>query len=206
MPIGFHPKTEFKKGHKINFGKHTSPETEFKKNHLVSFAMREKMSNAKKGKKHWIYGKHHSEETKRKISEGNKGIFPTKEIREKISNAMKGRKLTKEHIKNCLRRRTPSSLEKKFQGIVDKHNLPYKYVGDGSFMIGRKNPDFINTNSEKIAVEVYANFYKQLDNRNVEKWKERRNKIFREYGWKVIYFNEVEVNEKNVLAKIKEGN
>ena len=114
-----------------------------------------------------------------------------------------GRIKTKEEIKKMLRRRIPTSLEKKFQSIINKHNLPYKYVGDGSFIIGHYNPDFINTNSEKIAVEVYARFYKQLDNRNIEDWKKQRSKVFAKYGWSIIYFNEKQVNENNVLEILK---
>ncbi len=37
-----------------------------------SLETRKKMSEAKKGKRHPLYGKHHSEETQRKISESKK--------------------------------------------------------------------------------------------------------------------------------------
>ena len=43
----------------------------------------------------------------------------------------------------------PSSYEKRVSNLIHKYNLPYKYTGDGSFLIGYKNPDFININSEK---------------------------------------------------------
>jgi len=42
------------------------------------------------GKDHHFYGKHHSEETKRKLSELNKGHKVPKETRQKISKALKG--------------------------------------------------------------------------------------------------------------------
>lgn len=202
MAFGFHPKSEFKKGNKINLNKHNSPETEFKLGHLVSNTMRKKMSDAHQGKLH-------SEETKKKISVANKGkIKPplSEEHKRNMSLAKRGKKLTKEHIKNCLRRRTPSSLEEKFQNIVNKYNLPYKYVGNGKFFIENFNPDFINTNHEKIAVEVYARYYKLRNNISIKEWKEKRSKIFKEYGWKIIFFNEIEVNEDNVIAKMKVGN
>lgn len=35
-----------------------------------------------------------------------------------------------------------------------------------------------------------------------EKWKEKRSTKFGEYGWTIIYFDEVEVNEKYVLSKL----
>lgn len=109
---------------------------------------------------------------------------------------------SKELLKKCLKRRTPSSLEVKFQNIVDKHDLPYRYVGNGSFILGHFNPDFINTNSEKIAVEVYARYYKRRNKISIQEWKEKRSEVFKSYGWKLLFFNEVEVSEKNVLGKL----
>lgn len=51
--------------------------------------------NAKKGKQgsdHPMYGKHHTEETKRKISESNIGRTQSEEARKKISDATRGEK------------------------------------------------------------------------------------------------------------------
>lgn len=127
----------------------------------------------------------------------------TKERLKKMQGMNKGKKLSKEHIKKCLRRRIPSSLEEKFQKIIDKYNLPYKYVGDGSFIIDSYNPDFINVNSKKIAIEVYARYYKRRHDLSIDRWKEERTKVFNRYGWKIIYFDETEVDDDYVLSKIK---
>ena len=108
-----------------------------------------------------------------------------------------------ELVKACLTRRTPSSLEVKFQNIIDKHDLPYKYVGDGSFILGSYNPDFINTNKEKVAVEVYARYYKRRNKIGIEEWKKKRSEVFASYGWKLLFFNEIQVNEKNVLKVLR---
>jgi len=108
-----------------------------------------------------------------------------------------------ELIKACLRRRIPSSLEVKFQNIINKHNLPYKYVGDGKFFIESLNPDFINTNSEKVAIEVYARYYKRRNKISIKEWKKERTQVFKSYGWQVIYFDETGVNEKNVLKVLR---
>lgn len=109
---------------------------------------------------------------------------------------------TKEFIKKRLKRRIPSSLEKKFLKIIQRNNLPYKYVGNGSFIIENCNPDFINTDGKKIAIEVYARYYKNLDKRNIDDWKEKRAKIFNKYGWNIIYFDETEVNENNIMNNL----
>lgn len=98
------------------------------------------------------------------------------------------------------------SAKAKFQAIVDKYQLPYKFVGNGEFLIERKNPDFININGEKKAIEVYARRYKEsLRNLSIEKWKRERQAIFSKYGWEIIFFNEVELNESNVLTVLKGG-
>ena len=195
-----------------------SKETEFKKgdtpwnkgkDNPFSESTLTAMSKAKKGL-------HISRDT-----EFEKGFTPwnkdkktgalSEEHRENISKALKGKmpkniKLlhSPESVKKALRRRIPTSLEEKFQGIVDKNNLPYKYVGDGKFFIERYNPDFINTNHAKIAIEVYARYYKLRNNKSIDEWKKDRQEVFNKYGWEIIYFNETEVNEKNVLKKINE--
>lgn len=114
---------------------------------------------------------------------------------------------TQEAIKKALKRRLPSSLEAKFQEIVDKHKLPYKFVGNGKFFIERKNPDFININGEKKAVEIYARKHKEkMRNMTIEEWKKERQNIFAKYGWKIIFLDEIEMNdENNVLATLKGG-
>jgi group I intron endonuclease len=53
--------------------------------------IRDKMSQSRIGK---MLGFKHSEETKRKISESRKGIFPTDEQRKNISSGMMGRKFS----------------------------------------------------------------------------------------------------------------
>lgn len=111
--------------------------------------------------------------------------------------------LTKEQIRNILRRRIPSCLEKQFQNIINKHNLPYKYVGNGKFFVERFNPDFINTTSEKVAIEVYARYYKLKRPESIEEWKKKRAEVFKSYGWKLLFFDETEISEKNVLGALR---
>ena len=57
---------------------------------------KKKIGNAQIGKKHWNYNKHHSKETKKKMSETKKGKHRTEETKKKISEAHKGKKHTKE--------------------------------------------------------------------------------------------------------------
>ncbi len=152
----------------------------------------------KKGLPPWNKGKPWPEETLAKM----RGRHHSDESKKMMSKAHKGKKLSAEHIRKALSRRTPTSLEKKFLGIVEKNGLPYKFVGDGSFMIGRKNPDFININGQKIAVEVYARYYKLRHAETVQEWKEDRQRVFKEYGWTTIFFDETQVNERTILKQL----
>ena len=51
---------------------------------------RKKLSEAQKGENNPMYGKHHSEETRNKMSEAKKGMQHSEETRKKMSEAKKG--------------------------------------------------------------------------------------------------------------------
>lgn len=177
----------------------------------------------KKGNKAHL-GMKHSEETKEKISLNRKGkcmgednSFSRLEVREKMSRSMKGKntspktqfkkghKPSPEMIKKMLRRNKKSSIEIKFERIIRKYNLPYIFVGNGEVIIGGKCPDFVNTNGEKIAIEVFYKQHKEMFKGNLQKWMIDRQKIFNDYGWNLIFFDETQVNEKKILETIGGG-
>lgn len=90
--------------------------------------------------------------------------------------------------------------------IIDKYRLPYKYVGDGSFWIENINPDFVNTNNEKIIIEVFGDYW---HNRPEEIKKDsEKGKLLEEYGWKRIILWERDLNEssfEDVVGFIKKS-
>lgn len=97
-----------------------------------------------------------------------------------------------------LQARTLTDLEKQMLDIIKKHNLPYKYTGNGSFWIGYppKNPDFVNINGDKNLIEV-GNIYHHPTN----KMEERRNH-YRKYGWESYFFITQKLNEKEILQTL----
>ena len=95
-----------------------------------------------------------------------------------------------------------SDLEIKMNDILIKNNLPYKFVGNGKFFIENKNPDFVNINGKKIAVEVYYKKHKERFRGNVDDWKKERSKLFAKYGWKLLFFDELQVNNDFVIKNL----
>lgn len=196
-------KRAYREGRRISWNKGLTKETDER---IAQSA--QKISQAHKGRKRpeWI-GK--------KISKIKKEKGPSQLVMEnirKVGRANKGKKykkytkkrLTKEHIKNAMRRRIPTSLEEKFMEIINRHSLPYVYVGDGSFILDNCNPDFINIDGKKIAIEVYCRFYKQLGDRSIEDWKKKRINVFNKYGWQLFFFDEIALNKEENVLKVLE--
>lgn len=169
---------------------------------------KQKIAKALKGRRAWNKGIHTGMVPSTAFKKGHhprtefkKGHHVSKIVREKICKTSLGRKIPKEVIKKRLQWRRPNYLEQKMINIIEKLNLPYKYVGDGNFFIENKNPDFINVNGEKIAFEVYAEIFKKYSFNNIEKWKRERQETFAKYGWIIEFFNEKEVTEEEVKAR-----
>ena len=70
--------------------------------------------------------------------------------------------------------------EKWFEKFCQEKSLPYKFVGDLSFYLGTKCPDFINKEKKRI-IEVTREF-----GRSVETYGKPRIKYFENYGWKTL--------------------
>lgn len=137
-----------------------------------------------------------------KISKSLTGRKLSAEHCKKLGDAKRGKKLSADHIRKSLARRPMSSLEEKFNEIIIKNNLPYKFVGNGAFFIERKNPDFININGEKIAIEVFYMRHKQQFRGGANSWIRNRKYVFRKYGWKVFCFDETKVKEPYILQRL----
>jgi len=87
------------------------------------------------------------------------------------------------------------------QKFLNKH-FPneWKYVGDGEFWLGRRNPDFMNINGEKKLIEVFGDYWHKG-----EDGKERK-RYFAQYGFKTLIIWEHECYKgKDYLLKKVEG-
>ena len=148
----------------------------------------------------------HSEATKRKMSISRKGkclsILTRAKMSKSLINRWKNLDYRKKQIELCTKRWKnniyrenqiksilkglfeirPTSLEKQMIDIIKKYELPYKYTGDGSFLIGYKNPDFVNINGQKRCIEVANIFHHKKD------YEQKRIEHFAKYGWKCYVF------------------
>jgi len=116
-------------------------------------------------------------------------------------------KKKKHQIMMLLQNNRPNALEQRFIDMIEKHNLPYKYVGDGRFLIGGRNPDFMNINGQKKLIEVFGIYYHSpLKNPKI-RWKSTYNETIRHYkkhNYKCMIIWDYELNdEKNIMERLK---
>ena len=123
----------------------------------------------------------HSEEHKRLHSEKLKKLWSNQEFAHKVLSSWMKR---------------PNSYEEKISSILIKYNLPFIYTGNGTFLIGHKNPDFVNKD-KKIAIEVYHRYFKEFNHGTCENYETERINYFNKFGRKVIFIRDEEVDVKD---------
>jgi len=194
-----------------NKGRIVSPETrrkigEAQKGKLVSLKTREKQRAAHKGKKlsdeHKKHvgesriGSKHTEKTKKAISDGNKGekngcwskIY-TEEEKEKFRDLWKNPNYLAKQIAASHKRKNKTETWLEF--FLNEH-FPneWKFVGDFTFMIGGKSPDFIYLKGKKLIIELWGNFWHKDDN------PQDRIDVFTPFGYRTLIIWERELKHK----------
>lgn len=154
-----------------------------------------KIGIAHKGKIGWNKGKHHTERTKKRISEALKG-----DKHPQYRNSDNILKITK----NIQKR--PTKIETIFKGICEKNNIPFHYTGDGQLWIGTEkklNPDFIEANGKKICVEIFGEYWhNRLINPGLteDRTMPYRKEHYKIYGWKSIFLWETDLLRNDAEA------
>lgn len=103
--------------------------------------------------------------------------------------------------------RKPTKIEKELEALLNQH-LPniYKYVGDGKFWIEGANPDFINVNGYKKAIEIYSPYWKIRDYGSIEEYQKIRGALFKKYGWDVLFLeagrNIKDAHKEEIIKKV----
>ncbi len=116
-------------------------------------------------------------------------------ISEKRKKLLKNDEWTKYWIQSF--HKSPNKPEQRLMEIIKKYELPYKFVGNGEFILGGKNPDFMNINGEKKLIEIYGTYWHRNHN------PEDRIQLFKQYGFNTLIFWENELNdEREIINKI----
>lgn len=98
-------------------------------------------------------------------------------------------------------RRKPTAPELKLAALMEKHKLPYRYVGNGAVWFEGYNPDFINVNGAKGIIELFGDYWhtsKIKDWRETESGKQYH---FARFGFKTLILWENELRDENVVVK-----
>lgn len=128
------------------------------------------------------------------------GKHLSQKVKDLLSRKAKQRLLDPEYRRKIMSSRRPTDIEQIIIDIIKKYRLPYRYTGDGSFLIGQFNPDFVNTNSQKIALDIFG------DRWHVASEIPERTASFAEYGWRlfVLWGHEVKsLSEQELIAKMR---
>jgi G:T-mismatch repair DNA endonuclease (very short patch repair protein) len=189
-------------GNTHHLGKHISEEA------------KDKIRKVHKGNKYCV-GRVASEETKKKLSESHMGLrnhlgIPhSLETRYRQSQARLRlwqdnnyrEKAIRAILQSCSIK--PNKPEKKLMELLEViQPNEWKYVGDGSFMIGDLNPDFINTNGKNKAIEMFGDYWHSDKKvKSVIATEDGRKIAFKNYGYDVLIVWEHELHD---IDKVKQ--
>lgn len=164
-------------------GRESSPEFKEKVRLGVLQAYREGRLTPMQGELNPQYGKPTTEKQKNSA-------------RELFKRLNKDPEFIKRRLKALCRK--PTYPEQQLINWIAQYKLPYRYVGDGSFLIGNLNPDFVNVNGAKKVIEMFGTYWHDIF--DIAK----RTQHFRQYGFDTLIIWEDELtNEEAIISKIK---
>lgn len=173
-------------------------------------------SEAHIGEKNQNYGKPRPEGAKKKVSDKLKGHIVSKETREIIRTINKKLWRDDEYIKKVIEgsKSKPNKLEKKVDNILQKL-VPNEFKFNGDFScgisVGGMIPDFVNTNGNKLVIEVFGNRWHEGEFVK-DSWKRTefgRIATYAQFGFEciILWGNDLKYNaERFILTKLKEFN
>lgn len=89
-----------------------------------------------------------------------------------------------------------------FRNICKKYNLPYRYVGDKKYRIGRFYPDFIESNGEKVCIEIMGDYWHSPLLNFKLKVPERatltyKRKYYKQHKWQPVFIWESDLHRND---------
>jgi G:T-mismatch repair DNA endonuclease (very short patch repair protein) len=98
----------------------------------------------------------------------------------------------------CKVNKKPTKLELIIKRLIQKNNLPFRYVGNYSLWVGYMNPDFIHTRDKKV-IEVFGDYWHNSEDAK------KRIESFAKYGYRCLIIWEHEPkDEEKVVKKLLE--
>lgn len=118
-------------------------------------------------------------------------VFGSEEYREKFRRMWRD----PEYVRKQMEARSvkPNKTEMMLEEWFKKHELPFKFVGDGKVILGGKLPDFINYNGGKQIIELFGDYWHEPEE------EEERKKIFAEFGYDTLIIWEHELKDESAL-------
>lgn len=114
-------------------------------------------------------------------------------LRKLLSNPEWRSQYIEKSLKNA--QKTPNKPEAALLELINEYKLPFKYVGDGQFILGGRCPDFINTNGKKQVIELFGvHWHPIFDVAD-------RTENYRRFGFETMVIWEDELKDKNKLIK-----
>jgi hypothetical protein len=150
----------------------------------------------KKGYEPWNKGLTKDTDTRIALHVGKRVGVKRPGTGQKIGHALKKSWLDEDFAKAMAKKMGASSMrpnksEKIVQNCIDELELPYNYVGDGSFIIAGRIPDFINVNGQKKIIEFLGcHWHGCIEHcRDDEKLKELVGRVdaFKIFGYSTMY-------------------
>lgn len=146
-------------------------------------------SERNSGSRHPMWGKKHSEETVQKIRESQKRLWADPIYHENQRRRMIGGMDIR-----------PTKPEIKVLSLLDCiYSHEGRYTGDGSFIVGGKNPDFVlNVNGEDLLIEVFGDWWHRDEDPQI------RINFFAKFGYRTLVIWEHELkNISRVVGRIR---
>jgi len=165
--------------------------SQIRKGRRLSAEHKKNISRALKNKPKLLAVRQHLKEIfsqpryKQKQSEIHKALWKKPSYREKVVKSA----LESMHIRP---NKKEVLLANVLQNVVPRE---YKYVGDGSLIIGGCCPDFMNVNGKKKLIELYGDYWHRNDE------PQDRITYFKQFGFETLIVWEHELDDTDSLTK-----
>lgn len=142
---------------------------------------------------HPFWGRRLNQAQKAKLS--RLGWKHSEESKHRISVASRLNWLNPDYARRALSSMKPNKMELEVDNLLKELSLPYRYVGDGQFIVGGKCPDFLNVNGQKKLIEFYGHHWHQGEN------PQARIAHFAQYGFHTLIIWEDELKRLGELKQ-----